>query len=102
VSNRRRRKNTARPGTRRPPVAGADFWGTTTPDDDLGRIPRSEDPAVLVDSLGPAPLPGRETIAEHYFATVYGKAAALATALAAAADLLETPEPDDEEHSRRY
>ena len=43
----------------------------------------------MVNSLGPAPLPGRETIAEHYFAAIYERAAGLAAAIAASSDLLQ-------------
>ena len=46
----------------------------------------------MITSLGPAPLPSRETIAEHYFLAIYDRAAALAVALAASSDLLDTPE----------
>ena len=38
----------------------------------------------MIRSLGPPPLPGRETIAENYFALAYDKAARRAVALAAA------------------
>jgi hypothetical protein len=48
----------------------------------------------MIRSLGPPPFPGGETIAEHYFAAVYQKAATLATALAAASGLLDTTEDD--------
>jgi hypothetical protein len=44
----------------------------------------------MIRSLGPPPFPGNETIAEHYFAATYDKAAALAVALAAASGLLAT------------
>jgi hypothetical protein len=42
----------------------------------------------MIRSLGPPPFPGGETLAEHYFAATYEKAAA-------ASDLLDTDEPDD-------
>ena len=54
------------------------------------RIVLSGDATAMVRSLGPAPLPGRETVAEHYFAAVYERAAAVAAALAAASGLLDT------------
>ena len=50
----------------------------------------------MIRSLGPPPLPGRETVAEHYFAAVYDKAASLAIALAAASGLLDTGDEDDD------
>ena len=49
----------------------------------------------MIRSIGQPPLPGRETVAEHYFVAVYEKAAALAIALAAASGLLDTSEADD-------
>jgi hypothetical protein len=51
----------------------------------------------MIRSLGAPPFPGGETIAEHYFAAVYQKAASLATALAAASGLLDATAADDEE-----
>ena len=49
----------------------------------------AEDPAAVVRSLGSPPLSGHETVAEHYFDAVYERSVGLASALAAAADLLE-------------
>jgi hypothetical protein len=91
----RRRKPSKRGGSRRRPAAPVDFWGKAPTDDgsDVESIRPADDPTALVLSLGPPPLPGREMLAEHYFATVYDKACSLATALAAAAALL--PEPED-------
>jgi hypothetical protein len=66
------------------------FWGKdTATDDDVDLIHVSDDPTVMVRSLGRAPLPGAETIAEHYFAAVYERAAQAAVALAASVDLLD-------------
>ena len=105
---RRRRRGNRKERSRKPkkkPQIG--FWG------DASRLPepRSDvrinpEPAVLPHSLGPPPLPGHETIAEHYFTAIYDKAVNVAGALAAAAGLIEpedlTPEdatadddPDD-------
>jgi hypothetical protein len=50
----------------------------------------------MVASLGPPPIPGHETGAQHYFDAVYGKAAGLAIALAAASGLLSVEGHDDE------
>ncbi len=52
------------------------------------------DPTLLLRSLGDPPLMGKSTIAGHYIATVIERAAGLASALAASADLLATPDPD--------
>ena len=54
-----------------------------------------DDPAAMIRSLGPPPLPGRETIAEHYFAAAYDKAARRAVALAAASGLMDMSESED-------
>ncbi len=49
----------------------------------------------MIRSLGPPPLPGRETIAENYFALAYDKAARRAVALAAASGLMDLSDPED-------
>jgi hypothetical protein len=49
----------------------------------------------MIRSLGPPPLPGRETIAENYFALAYDKAARRAVALAAASGLIDFADPED-------
>jgi hypothetical protein len=83
MSSRRRRSTRNRAGST------TEFWGRFGADDDEpARLTPPDDATPLIASLGPPPLPGRETIAEHYFATVYDKASSLAVALAAAADLL--------------
>ncbi len=85
---RRPRNNNKRGGKGRGGAPRRDFWGTIDPDAEPPHlIKASVDPTAMVRSLGPAPLPGREVIAEHYFAAVYDKASALAVALAATAGL---------------
>ena len=66
------------------------FWG------DVAIAEREElpvriagDPAAVVRSLGSPPLSGHETVAEHYFDAVYERSVGLASALAAAANLLD-------------
>ena len=66
------------------------FWG------DPSQLPApaphiriTEDPSAVVRSLGPPPLAGLETIAEHYFSVVYDRAVTLAVALAVAGELVE-------------
>ena len=87
-----RRKANARPKPR-PPANDPAFWGEPdADDDDIELIRPTDEPAAMITSLGPAPLPSRETIAEHYFLAIYDRAAALAVALAASSDLLDTPE----------
>ena len=74
-----------------------DFWGRDDPDEEPPALIRpSDDPTAMIRSLGAPPLPGRETVSEHYFAAVYDKAASLAIALAAASGLLDM---SDEEES---
>ena len=96
MTSRRRNKSTKSNAPKRK-HAGAEFWGRQPTDDDLDvdDIVPAPDPGAMVRSLGAVPLPSREHVAEHYFASVYDKASGLATALAAAADLL--PQYDDDE-----
>ena len=92
----RRAKAPARRGRRRRPASARNFWGNadayeTSPD----LIRPSDDPTAMLQSLGPPQLPGADTIAVHYFAAVYQRAAAMAVALAAASGLLAIDEVDD-------
>ncbi len=97
MSQTRRRKPAARPSRGRRPSSGRDFWGSENGEEEPpSLIKPSEDPTAMIRSLGPPPLPSRETVAEHYFAAVYDKAASLAVALAAASGLLDTSEGDDQ------
>ena len=83
-------------GARRKAAPRRDFWNGAGDGGRTAVLVRSpEDPAAMVRSLGPPPLPGRETIAEHYFTAVYDKAARRARALAAANGLLDLSEPED-------
>ena len=65
------------------------FWGAEPEPVEPVVIRPSVEPSAMVHSLGPAPLAGRENVSEHYFTVVYDKAAALATALGAAAGLVD-------------
>jgi len=97
AAKRQQARQPARQGGRRRPATGADFWGTESTIDDIPEsILPSDDPAAMVASLGPPPLPGHETAALHYFDAVYAKAGALAIALAAASGLLVTENEDDD------
>ncbi len=95
MSGPRRRKPPPQRSRRRRAASTRDFWGGDTTDDAPEVITPSDDPTVMIRSLGPPPFPGNETIAEHYFAATYDKAASLAVALAAASGLLATEDPDD-------
>ncbi len=69
------------------------FWGAPTDLPAPAETVRiTKEPAAVIRSIGRPPLPGQETIAEHYFAAVYDRAVSLSSALAAAADLVD---PDD-------
>ena len=71
----------------------AEYWGDRAnlpePTSDI-RIAR--DPAAVVRSLGRPPLPGQDHVSEAYFTAVYGRAVGLASALAAAGELIEPEE----------
>ena len=95
MSPQRRRKAGDRTRARRK-TPQRDFWGTdATESDEPPMIIPVSDPTVMLHSLSSPPLPGRETVAVHYFAAVAEKAAGLAVALAAASDLLDTDDEDD-------
>src|SRR5262249_31408125 len=95
--SRRRKAGTPRQNQKRRPPPGRDSWGTAARDDDAPHLIRlPDDPAAMIKSLGPPPVPGHETAAEHYFDAVYDKAAQLAVALAAASGLLDLGTDDDQ------
>jgi hypothetical protein len=50
----------------------------------------ASDPGAVLASLGPAPLPHPAGATDHYLAAVVKRASRLATAVAAAANLLDT------------
>ena len=83
-------------GSRRKAAPRRDFWDGVDPGDEPVTLVRSpDDPSAMIRSLGPPPLPGRETIAEQFFALAYDKAARRAVALAAASGLIDLSEPED-------
>jgi hypothetical protein len=59
-------------------------------------ITTAPDPAALLRSLGDPPLQGQATVGAHYLFAVAERAAGLATALAAAADLLGSDDDEGE------
>jgi len=75
-------------------VKGVDLWrpvpAAPVPDD----ITPAADPTAVLRSLGNPPLAGQGTMADRHFALVVARAAGVATALAATADLLALPDPD--------
>jgi len=71
-----------------------DLWRPVPALGDIEPITPATDPTALLRSLGDPPLHGQGMTAEHYLAAVIERAAGLATALAASADLLAPPAPD--------
>lgn len=73
-----------------------DIWRPVPPLPDPTPISPATDPTALLRSIGAPPLRARSAMAEAYLLAVAERAAGLATALAAAADLLATQdtEPD--------
>ncbi len=72
----------------------ADLWRAVPTLAEPKPIKPSGDPAALLRSLGDVPLQGQGAVADHYLAAVVERAAGLATALAATADLLAEPDGD--------
>jgi hypothetical protein len=73
-----------------------DLWQPVPALPDPSPIEPSLDPRALLRSLGDPPLAGQGAVAEHYLGAVIDRAAALATALAAAAGLLAEPGATDD------
>ena len=69
-----------------------DLWRPVPQLPDADLVVAAQDPAMLLRSLGDPPLMNKSTIAGHYIATVIERAAGLAAALAASADLLARPD----------
>jgi hypothetical protein len=74
----------------------ADLWQPVPALPDPTPIRPATDPRAMLRSLGDPPLAGQGAVAEHYLGAVIDRAAALATALAAAAGLLADGSTDDE------
>jgi hypothetical protein len=87
-------------GQRRPAkvvnLKPTDLWRPVPQLPEVDKIVPSQDPGVLLRSLGDPPLMNKSVIAGHYIATVIERAAGLATALAASADLLSMGEAESE------
>jgi len=96
MSPARRRSSARSNSNARRKTSRRDFWnGADAGDEPVALIRTLEDPSAMIRSLGPPPLPGRENIAEQYFALAYDKAARRAVALAAASGLIDLSEPED-------
>ena len=77
-------------GGGRPPKPH-DIWRPVPQLPDPAPIAPASDATAMLRSLGDPPLPGQGAVAGHYLAAVVERAAGLATALAAAADVLAPP-----------
>ena len=86
-NNKRRRQpqNRRRKQAKQKPVR---LWRPVPQLPDPVPVVPAADPKVVLRSLGDLPLQGQVAVAEHYVGAVVERAAALATALAASADLL--------------
>ncbi len=71
-----------------------DIWRVVEPLPEPEDIEPTSDPAAMIRSLGDPPLARHSDPAAHHVAAVVERAAALATALAASADLLAEPDDD--------
>jgi hypothetical protein len=94
--NQPRRNNGGNQQQRRPARVvlpkPTDLWRPVPQLPEADKIVATQDPSVLLRSLGDPPLMNKSIIAGHYVATVIERSAALASALAASADLLAVPE----------
>ena len=81
--------------SRRKASKPVDMWRLVPEPPEPDDITPAVEPTALLRSLGDPPLHGQRVTAGHYLAAVIERAAALATGLAASADLL-APEPADE------
>ena len=72
-----------------------DIWRPVPPLPEPEPIVPATDPTALLRSIGAPPLRARSDMAEAYLVAVAERAAGLATALAAAANLLAEPAADD-------
>ncbi len=89
-----RRNPSRRPRGADATAGGRDLWARVPPTPPAEPILPAADPSALIRSLGVPPLPGQTAVAEHYLAAVIARAATVASALAASADLLATPEDE--------
>ena len=88
MSGRRRKK----PAAASAAADVARFWGSEVDEPIAPFIRPSEDPTALLRSLGPIPLTVQEKLAAAQLYAVYEKATQVATAVAAAAELIEVDE----------
>ena len=88
----RRRRRPNRGGAAATPVS--DLWRAVPEPPLASKVVPVADPTLLLRSLGTPPLPVQAGVADAYLAVVVGRAAGLAVALSAAADLLDDTPPE--------
>lgn len=94
MSSRRRRKG--RKKAQAPEPKPVEFWRSPAPLPSEPEVAVAEDPSATLRSLGPPPLPGQPEAQKH-IVLVAARAAGVATALAAAAEISDQDsEPVDE------
>ena len=72
-----------------------DFWhGPNSLPDSSPKIHVTEEAAAVIRSLGEPPLGSQAESAEHYFQAVYQRSVTLASALAAAAEMVGDDEDE--------
>lgn len=91
---RKRPPQRKRGGGGKAKAKAVDIWRPVPPLPDPEPITPATDPTALLRSIGAPPLRARSDMAEAYVVAVAERAAGLATALAAAADLLADPATD--------
>ena len=84
MSSRRRKRS----GKAQAPADDA-FWGAEDHPEVAPKVVPGKDPTAMLRSLGPLPLPVHEDLANAQLAAVYRNAARVATAVAAAAGLVD-------------
>ncbi len=83
-----------RRGRRSPSQKARGLWSPAPALPDPDPIRPATHPTALIESLGPPPLLGHSTAAEHHIAAVVERAVDLATALATSAGVLAEVELD--------
>jgi hypothetical protein len=68
------------------------LWQSVPGPEPVEPIKPAPAPTALLESLGPPPLRGHASVADHYIAAVIERAAVVATALAASAGVLANPD----------
>lgn len=95
--SRSQRRNTRRGRQQQSRRAGqVDFWYSPRTLPEVVKVVPANEAGALLRSLGDPPITSG-TSAGHYFHAVIERAAAVATALALSADLLEPSTPDDDQ-----